>query len=230
MNNKSFPLYEWLFKAKKIIKEKLTTKEILFVFVAWGSASWKTSNVANKIAKFYKDNSVVLSMDNYFYWAEYVIKNNITFDQPEAINIKLLHEHLEILSTWKEVLIPNYDFVESKSIPNSVKIEPKKVIIVEGLFTLHEIFISLSDLKLFVETSTHGRLIRRILRDMKRTRQKVNEIVEIFETVVNPMHEKYIEPQKQVSDMIIINEFDPYLELRWFDLDKFIKENNIPLH
>ncbi len=228
MKTKTFPLYEWLFKAKKIIKEKLITKEILFVFVAWGSASWKTSNVANRIANFYKDHSVVLSMDNYFYWAEYVKNNNITFDQPEAINIKLLHEHLEILSTWKEVLIPNYDFIESKSIPNSIKIEPKKVIIVEGLFTLHEIFISLSDLKLFVETSTHGRLIRRILRDMKRTRQKVNEIVEIFETVVNPMHEKYIEPQKEISDMIIINEFDPYLELRWFDLDKFIKENNIP--
>lgn len=228
MKNKSFPLYEWLFKAKRIIKEKLTTKDILFVFVAWGSASWKTSNVANRIAKFYSNDSVVLSMDNYYYWAEYVKTNNITFDQPEAINIKLLHEHLEILSTWKEVLIPNYDFIESKSIPNSVKIEPRKVIIVEGLFTLHEIFISLSDLKLFVETSTHGRLIRRILRDMKRTRQKVNEIVHIFETVVNPMHEKYIEPQKEISDMIILNEFDPYLELRWFDLDKFIKENNIP--
>ncbi|MDP2395389.1 MAG: hypothetical protein Q8S84_04040 [bacterium] len=72
----------------------------------------------------------------------------------------------------------------------------------------------MSDLKLFVETSTHGRLIRRVLRDMKRTRQKVNEIVHIFETVVNPMHEKYIEPQKEISDMIILNEFDPYLELR----------------
>ncbi|MDP2089982.1 MAG: uridine kinase [Candidatus Gracilibacteria bacterium] len=228
MKVKSFPLYEGLFKAKRIIKEKWTQKDILFVFIAGGSASGKTSNVANKIAKFYKNDSVILSMDNYFYGAEYVKKNNITFDQPEAINIKLLHEHLEILSTGKEVLIPSYDFIESKSIANSIKIEPKKVIVVEGLFTLHEILISLSDLKLFVETSTHGRLIRRVLRDMKRTRQKVNEIVHIFETVVNPMHEKYIEPQKEISDMIILNEFDPYLELRGFDLDKFIKENNIP--
>ena len=228
MKNKSFPLYEWLFKAKRIIKEKLTQKAILFVFIAWGSASGKTSNVANKIANFYKKDAIVLSMDNYFFWAEYIKLNNITFDQPEAINIKLLYQHLEILATGKEVLIPNYDFVNSQSIPNAIKIEPKKVIVVEWLFTLYEIFTSISDLKLFVDTSTNGRLIRRILRDIKRTKQKVNEIVQIFETVVNPMHEKYIEPQKAVSDFIIINEFDPYLEVRNLDLDKFIKDNNIP--
>jgi len=223
-----FPLYEWLFKAKRIIKEKLISKEIVFVFIAWWSASGKTSQVAEIIAKFYKNNSVILSMDNYFYWAEYIKSNNITFDQPEAINIKLLHEHLEIISTWKEVLIPGYDFINSKSIPNSIKIEPKKVVIVEWLFTLYEIFINLSDIKLFVDTSINGRLIRRILRDINRTKQKVNEIVNIFETIVNPMHQKYIEPQRNVSDFIIRNEFNPYLEVRKLDLDNFIKVNNIP--
>lgn len=228
MKSKSFPLYEWLFKAKRIIREKLIIKKILFVFIAGGSASGKTSRVADKIAKFYKNDSIILSMDNYFRWAEYVNSNNITFDQPEAINIELLYQHLEILATWKEVMIPDYDFIKSVSIPNSIKVIPKKVIIVEWLFTLYERFTSISDLKLFVDTSTHWRLIRRILRDIKRTKQKVNEIVKIFETIVNPMHNKYIEPQKEISDFIIINEFDPYLETRDLDIAKFIKDNNIP--
>jgi uridine kinase len=93
---------------------------------------------------------------------------------------------------------------------------------------LYERFKIISDLRLFVDTSTNGRLIRRVLRDIKRTRQKVNDIVKIFEEVVNPMHEKYIEPQKQFSDFIIMNEFDPYLEVHEMDIKKFIKENNIP--
>lgn len=228
MTKNIYPLYEWLFKAKRIIKKKIFEQDRVFIFIAWWSASWKTSNVANKIAWYFKDDSVIVSMDNYFRWADYVKLNKITFDQPEAINFWLLYEHLEILATWKEVLIPSYDFIKSMPIYDSIKIEAKKVIIVEWLFTLYEEFSSISDLKLFVETSKKWRMIRRILRDVKRTRQKVNEIVDIFEKVVNPMYQKYIEPQKDVSDIVILNEFDPYLELRWFDLDNFIKENNIP--
>ncbi len=228
MTKKIYPLYEWLFKAKRIIKEKWQTQKRVFIFIAWGSASGKTSNVANRIAKFFKNDSVVVSMDNYYMWAEYVKSNNFTFDQPEAINITLLKKHLNVLKRWRKVMIPSYDFVNSIPIPDSIEVEAKRLIIVEWLFTLHEEFLSISDLNLFVETSKNGRLIRRILRDIKRTRQKVSDIIDVFKNVVNPMHEKYIEPQKKVSDIIIRNEFDPYLELRWFDLDKFIKENNIP--
>lgn len=223
-------LYEWLFHAKKIVKKKLLEKDIVLVFIAWWSASWKTSQVAKRLDYYYKDDSIILSMDNYYRWKDYVEKNNITFDQPEAIDIELFHKHLKILLNWKEVMIPNYDFINSKPIYDSIKIIPKKLIIVEGLFTLNESFNDISDLKIFVETSVNWRLIRRILRDVKRTWQKVEEIIEIFEKVVNPMHEIYIEPQKNIADLIILNEFNSYFELsRDLDLEKFKKQHNIPL-
>jgi uridine kinase len=83
-------------------------------------------------------------------------------------------------------------------------------------------------MNIFVETSTSGRLIRRVLRDLKRTNWSSKKIVEYFENVVNRMHKKYIEPQKENADMIILNEFSALLEVRHLDMDDFREKNNIP--
>ncbi len=228
MQDKNYSLYDGLFHVKKIIKKRLEFDPNIFIFVTWWSASGKTSRVANNIQKFFKEESIVLSMDNYFKWKEYFQKHNITFDEPEAIDIDLLVSHLELLKDGNIVYIPGYDFNKGVSIPESIKVEPKRIIIIEWLFTLDDRFEEVSDLNIFVETAVNGRLIRRVLRDVKRTKQKVNQIVDIFVEVVHPMHMKHIEPQKKNADVIILNEFIPYLEVKGLDIEKFINENNIP--
>jgi uridine kinase len=79
-----------------------------------------------------------------------------------------------------------------------------------------------------VETSTSGRLVRRILRDKERTGQTSEQIIEYFIEVVDRMHKEYIEPQKENADMIILNEFSALLEVRHLDMDDFREKNNIP--
>ena len=228
MKNKDFSLYEWLFEVKKFIRKRLEDDPHIFIFVSGWSASGKTSRVANNIQKFFLDNALMISMDNYYRGKDYVESHSITFDEPEAIDIDLLADHLERLKQWETVFIPKYDFKNSAPILNSIEVKPAQIMIVEWLFTLDHRFDSISDLNIFVETSTSGRLVRRMLRDKERTGQSSEEIIEYFVEVVDKMHKKYIEPQKDNAHMIIYNEFSALLEVRHLNMPDFMKRNNIP--
>jgi hypothetical protein len=92
------------------------------------------------------------------------------------------------------------------------KVFPKKIIIAEGLFVLDKSLESYGDLKVFVEIGAHGRIIRRLLRDITRTGQKPLDIFKYFLQVVQPMHEKYIDATKKKADLIINNEYNPNIE------------------
>gem|GEM_PF-1204126 len=87
--------------------------------------------VAKKIYNSYKDNAILLSMDNYYRGKEYYEKYNLNFDQPEALNLDLFFEHLEKLKNGEKVRIPEYDFINSRPILNAIEVEPKKIIIIE---------------------------------------------------------------------------------------------------
>nr|MDD3720054.1 hypothetical protein [Candidatus Gracilibacteria bacterium] len=211
----NYPLYEGLFLAEEKLKEIIRSKEgNIVVLVAGGSASGKTSMIAKKIYNTYKENAVLLSMDNYYRGKDYYEKYNLNYDQPEALNLDLFFEHLEKLKNGESVRIPEYDFVNSRPILNAIEIEPKKIIIIEGLFALHDKLVSLGDYKIFVDLGTHGRILRRIFRDVERTGQRPKDILEYFLETVEPMNEKYIEPTKENADIIISNEYIPFVESR----------------
>ncbi len=210
---KSYPLYEWLFLAEERLKKLANKKDWnVVILVAWWSASWKTSMVAKKLFNTYKENAILLSMDNYYRWKEYYKKYNLNFDQPEALNLELFYEHVEKLKSWKSVKIPEYDFINSCPIMDKIKVTPKKIIIIEWLFALEDNLSSLWDLKIFVDLWTHWRILRRIFRDVERTGQRSKDILEYFLTTVEPMNEKYIEPTKKNADIIISNEYIPFIE------------------
>ena len=95
---------------------------------------------------------------------------------------------------------------------STVEVAPKKTIIVEGLFVLDEKLKDEGDIKVFVDTGIHGRIIRRLLRDIQRTGQKPADILKYFAQVVEPIHEKYIESTKKNADLIINNEYSPQIE------------------
>ena len=94
-------LYEWIRKIKNdITKLKNNTKWNIVILIAWWSASGKTSLIAKRILNKYKDEAILLSMDNYYIWAKFVKKNNISFDEPKAIDLELFRSDLCKLKKW----------------------------------------------------------------------------------------------------------------------------------
>lgn len=167
-------------------------------------------------------------MDNYFRGQKYYKQHNISFDEPAAVDIDLFVKHLELLKNGQSVKIPDFDFVHFSPIPEAIEVRPTQIIIIEGLFALDSRFKDLTDLNIYVETDVNGRLIRRVLRDVSRTKQKVSDIVDLFLRQVNVMHSEYVDPQKKYADIIIHNEFIPSLEQKNLDIKHYLATHNIP--
>jgi len=212
-----YKLEEGIGKLVDIIREKMAqTNDNVVVEIAGGSASGKTSVVADMVKRIFGDESLIISMDDYyqgktFMNAEAKKGNFLNWDQPEALNLKLLQRHLKQLKSGQPIEKPIYDMKVSEPTGTEV-VAPKKIIIVEGLFALDEKLKNQGDIRVFVEIGTHGRIVRRLLRDIQRTEQKPADILKYFSQIVEPMHEKYIESTKKNSDLIINNEYSPKVE------------------
>jgi predicted adenylyl cyclase CyaB len=149
---------------------------------------------------------------------------------PEALNLDLLREHILLLRSGKSIEKPVYDMRISEPV-GTEKVAPKKIIIVEGLFALDERLKDLGDVKVFVKTSTHRRIIRRLLRDVQRAGQRPVDILKYFCEVVEPMHERYVENTKKNADFIINNEYNPRVEaecLRLYEVQLKLKGDITP--
>ena len=212
-----FKLEEGIGKLVDSIREKMTQgKDNVVVEIAGGSASGKTSTVADMVKKVFGNEALILSADDYyrgktFMDAEAKKGNVLNWDQPEALNLDLFRQHLAQLKSGEPIEKPIYDMKVSEP-TSTVEVAPKKTIIVEGLFVLDEKLKDEGDIKVFVDTGIHGRIIRRLLRDIQRTGQKPADILKYFAQVVEPIHEKYIESTKKNADLIINNEYSPQIE------------------
>lgn len=208
-------LYEWIIKIKKDIAKLVEKSENnIVILIAGGSASWKTSLIAKRILNKYKEKALILSMDNYYIWAEYVKKNNLSFDEPKALDLDLFKSHLAKLKSWEKIFSPIYDFKKSERSDSFIEINPKKIIIVEWLFALKDNIAKLWDYKIFIDLWTHWRVLRRIFRDIDRTWNSAQNILKYFSQVVEPKNTEYIEPTKKNSDIIIENKYIPFIESR----------------
>ena len=212
-----FKLEEGIGKLVDSIREKMTQgKDNVVVEIAGGSASGKTSTVADMVKKVFGNEALILSADDYyrgktFMDAEAKKGNVLNWDQPEALNLDLFRQHLAQLKSGEPIEKPIYDMKVGEP-TSTVEVAPKKIIIVEGLFVLDEKLKDEGDIKVFVDIGIHGRIIRRLLRDIQRTGQKPADILKYFAQVVEPMHEKYIESTKKNADLIINNEYSPQIE------------------
>jgi len=217
MTAKTEKLYEGIRKVKQDLAHKLQnrrSKKNFIVLIAGWSASGKTSLIAERIQDIYKKDSIILSMDNYYKWAEYVKKNKLSFDDPDALDIKLFKKHLRELKNGETIKSPVYSFKKSIRTDKTLTIKPKKVIIVEGLYALHSSLCGVGDYKIFVDLGTHGRLLRRIFRDVHRTGQYAKDIFNYFSQVVEPKNYQHIEPTKANADIIISNKYIAFVESR----------------
>ncbi len=194
------------------IESKLKSKFPTVVLIAGGSSSGKTKHVAARVKEAFGDDAVIISMDDYYKGNKYMeeqrkLGNILNWDMPEAIDIELLRQHLQQLKAGQSVQKPIYNFKTGEREEGPEEIKPKKVIIVEGLFTLDNLLAPEGDVRAFVDIGTHGRILRRLLRDVERTGQKPVDILRYFAEVVEPMHRKYVDSTKANADIVIRNEY-----------------------
>ncbi len=173
--------------------------------ITGGSGSGKSTVV--KRIKDAHPSSVLIAQDNYYKSAPHVSNSNITafnFDHPDAFDIDLMLSNLLDLKNGKPCMMPQYDFVTHSRKDEYVKVEPEKLIIVDGLMVFHDERIrSLFDLKLYVDTPADIRFIRRLQRDIKERGRTVESVIEQYVNVVRPGHFNFIEPAKEYADLII---------------------------
>jgi uridine kinase len=175
--------------------------------VAGGSGSGKTS-VTKAIYDSFRGHSIMMIEQDYYYKDqsdlpfEERLKTN--YDHPLAFDNDLLIEHINQLLRYEPIEKPVYDYaMHTRS--NEVKhVEPKDVIILEGILILEdERLRDLMDIKLYVDTDADLRIIRRLLRDIKERGRSMDSVIEQYVNVVRPMHNQFIEPTKRYADIII---------------------------
>lgn len=178
---------------------------VRLIGITGGSGSGK-STVVRKISEAHPD-SICIAQDNYYKSASFVNNHNIlafNFDHPDAFDMDLMVENLKDLKAGKAIDMPQYDFVKHQRKPETKHIEPKTIIIVDGLMVLYDKRIrDLLDLKLFVDTPSDIRFVRRLQRDIKERGRTVESVVEQYINVVRPGHFNFIEPCKEYADLII---------------------------
>ena len=175
--------------------------------IAGGTGSGKTT-VVKKIVEALPPHSVaVVPLDSYYNDTTDLTdeeRRQINFDHPDAFDWKLLHKQISMLKKGEAIEQPTYSYVLCNRLPETVHVEPKPVIIIEGIMTLVDRKLrNMMDLKIFVDTDSDERLIRNILRDVMERGRTVDMVLNRYLEVLKPMHEQFIEPTKKYADIII---------------------------
>ena len=180
------------------------------ILIGGGSASGKTYVLRKVLEKIPSDKITKVSLDDYYKnFAELPIEERakINFDHPKAFDWKLINSQLHDLKNGKTIEKPIYDFVTHSRSEKTEIIEPKELIIIEGIMALvNKDLRSLGDLTVFISASRERRLVRRIERDMKERGRTYESIIEQYFTTVLPMYEEIIAPSQYYADLIINND------------------------
>ncbi|MGR9049279.1 uridine kinase [Halobacillus faecis] len=175
--------------------------------VAGGSGSGKTS-VTRSIIQRFTDKTLLMLEQDYYYKDQSDVpfeeRLQTNYDHPLAFDNDLLIEHLKQLLEQKPVEKPVYDYKMHTRSDETIHVEPKEVIIVEGILVLEdERLRDLMDIKVFVDTDADVRIIRRLMRDINERGRSLDSVIEQYINVVRPMHLQFVEPTKRYSDIII---------------------------
>ena len=180
--------------------------DCIIIGIAGGTASGKTT-VAQNIKEVFGDNVELLSHDYYYLPHNdmtYEERTKINYDHPNAFETDRLIRGIRDLKDGKAVDVPVYDFTIHNRVDETVKVQPKRVIIVEGILVFeNEELRRLMDIKIFVDTDADERLARRILRDVKERGRSLDSVLKQYTTTVKPMHDQFVEPSKRYADIIV---------------------------
>ena len=181
-------------------------ENILVLGIAGGSGSGKTTLMKNLVEIFGAD-VTVLSHDNYYKRHDemtYEERCLINYDEPAAFENDLMVEHLRQLKNGQSILCPVYDYTVHNRSNETIRIEPRKVIIVEGIMIFeNEALRNLMDIRIFVDTDADIRLCRRIKRDVNKRGRSLESVLTQYQQTVKPMHEQYVEPSKKYANLVV---------------------------
>lgn len=200
---------------------------MLVIGIAGGTGSGKTTVVNKIIDSFPAGEVAVLPQDNYYKDLSHMPmseRSKVNFDEPAAIEWPLLVHHLKELKKGNAIEMPTYSYLTCTRQSETIHIEPRDVVIVEGILVLTDPELrELMDVKCFVDADADDRLIRVIARDCIERGRTPQMVIDRYEDVLKPMHLMYIEPCKRFADLIIpqggnntvaINLLTDYIESR----------------
>ena len=180
---------------------------MLVIGIAGGTGSGKTT-VVNKIINSLPPGEVaILPQDSYYKDSSHIPveeRSKINFDEPASIEWSLLVEQLKTLKDGKAIEMPTYSYLTCTRQPETITVEPREVVIVEGILVLTDPTLrSMLDVKVFVDAEADERLIRVIARDCVERGRTPQMVLNRYQDVLKPMHEMYIEPSKKSADLIV---------------------------
>ncbi len=182
-------------------------KTPLFIGITGGSGSGKTT-IVNRIFSEVPEKSIaIIEQDSYYKdqsHLSYDDRCKTNYDHPFAFDTDLLLEHIELLKNGQAIEKPLYDYEIHNRKEETMLVEPKEIIIIEGLLVFYDERIrNLLDIKIFVDTDADLRLIRRIIRDINERARTVDSVIAQYINTVRPAHEQFIEPTKKYADIIV---------------------------
>ena len=180
------------------------------ILIGGGSASGKTYVLKKVMEKIPGDKITHISIDDYyknFTDLTFEERAKINYDHPKSFDWKLMNEQLKALKNGQTIEKPIYDFTTHSRSDKTEIVEPKELIVIEGIMALvNKDLRALGDLKVFISASRERRLVRRIDRDMKERGRTYESIIEQYFTTVLPMYEEIIAPSQYYADLIINND------------------------
>ena len=179
----------------------------IIIGVAGGSGSGKTTVAHAILDRVGRHRIAHIQHDSYYRDLSHLPPEErvcINYDHPDSLETDLLVRHLEELHAWRAVDVPIYDFTTHRRTRSTLHIEPRHVILVDGILifvekALREIF----DVKIFVDTDADLRFVRRLERDLAERGRTMRSVIDQYLTTVRPMHLEFVEPSKRYADVII---------------------------
>ncbi len=181
-------------------------ENILVIGIAGGSGSGKTT-LMNNIVRRFEEDITVLSHDSYYKRHDdmtYEERCQLNYDEPAALETDLMVEHLDRLRQGFAIDCPVYDFTVHNRSGEVVRIEPSRIIIVEGILIFENPDLrDLMDIRIFVDTDADIRLCRRVKRDVNKRGRSLESVLLQYQNTVKPMYEKYVEPSKRFAHILV---------------------------
>lgn len=185
----------------------MTNDKVTIIGIAGGTGSGKTTVVKKIVEALPPHHVAVVPLDSYYNDTTSMTEEErhaINFDHPDAFDWKLLTKQINELREGRAIEQPTYSYLKCNRLPKTIHVEPKPVIIVEGIMTLiNKKLRDIMDIRIFVDCDSDERLIRNIQRDTVERGRDVQTVLDRYLKVLKPMHEQFIEPTKRFAHIII---------------------------
>ncbi len=179
----------------------------MVIGIAGGSGSGKTTVAQALMERVGAEHVAFLPHDAYYHDFSHLppeARARVNYDHPDSLETPLLIAHIERLKAGEPIERPIYDFTRHARAPETVRVEPRPIILVEGILIFAEPALRrLLDIKIYVDTDADLRFIRRLLRDVEERGRTVESVIQQYLETVRPMHLEFVEPSKRYADIIV---------------------------